>query len=98
MIEQNPTSDESPAPSSRFSTHSRVRHVDDDRILDELTARELEILACVVEGLDARSIAGTLGITHATARNYVQRVLMKLGARNKAEAVSVALTYNLLAS
>jgi len=75
-----------------------VRHLDDDRIIDELTAREREILACVVEGFDARSIAGRLGITHATARNYVQRILNKLGVRNKAEAVNVALTYNLLAS
>lgn len=78
--------------------NSRVRQLSDDRMIDELTPREREVLACVVEGLDARSIASTVGITHATARNYVQRILSKLGVRNKAEAVSIALTYNLLAS
>jgi DNA-binding NarL/FixJ family response regulator len=67
-------------------------------MIDELTAREREILACVVDGLDARRIAAQLDISHATARNHVQRILNKLGVRNKAEAVSVALTYNLLAS
>lgn len=76
----------------------RVRQLADERIIAELTGRERQILDCVVNGLDARGIATRLGITHATARNYVQRILNKLGARNKAEAVSVALTYNLLAS
>lgn len=78
--------------------HSRVRNLGDDRIIENLTARERDILSCVVDGYDARTIAARLGISHATARNYVQRILTKLGARNKAEAVSVALTYNLLAS
>lgn len=84
--------------SSPIRINSRVRQLSDDRMIDELTPREREVLACVVEGLDARSIASTVGITHATARNYVQRILSKLGVRNKAEAVSIALTYNLLAS
>jgi DNA-binding CsgD family transcriptional regulator len=69
----------------------------DDRLITELTARERDILRCVVEGRDARSISRELGISHATARNYVQRTLNKLGVRNKAEAVTVALTRNLLA-
>ncbi len=77
--------------------NSRVVQLD-DRIVENLTTREREVLACVVEGFDARTIAETVGITHATARNYVQRILTKLGARNKAEAVNVALRYNLIAS
>jgi DNA-binding NarL/FixJ family response regulator len=77
---------------------SRVRTLGQDRIIEILTPRERDILACVVEGQDARTIASELGISHATARNYVQRILTKLGVRNKAEAVNVALTYNLLAS
>lgn len=78
--------------------YSRIRRLDDDRIVDELTPREREVLACVVHGYDARGIASHVGISHATARNYVQRILSKLGARNKAEAVNLALSYNLLAS
>jgi DNA-binding CsgD family transcriptional regulator len=86
------------APVSSEPARPRVRELKEDRIIDELTVRERDILGCVVEGLDARGIASSLGISHATARNYVQRILTKLGARNKAEAVNVALTYNLLAS
>jgi DNA-binding CsgD family transcriptional regulator len=84
--------------SAPIPIHSRVRRLGDDRIVDELTAREREVLACVVDGHDARGIAAQIGISHATARNYVQRILSKLGARNKAEAVNLALSYNLLAS
>lgn len=76
----------------------RVRQLDGDRIIESLSPREREILRCVVDGLDARSIAARVGVTHATARNYVQRILTKLGVRNKAEAVNVALSYHLLAS
>src|SRR5947209_14317447 len=61
-----------------------VSRTTSNRTIDDLTAREREILACVVDGFDARSIADELGISHATARNYVQRVLSKLGAHNKA--------------
>jgi DNA-binding CsgD family transcriptional regulator len=83
---------------SPISIQSRVRRLSDERIVDELTAREREVLTCVVHGYDARGIAAQVGISHATARNYVQRILSKLGARNKAEAVNLALSYNLLAS
>jgi DNA-binding CsgD family transcriptional regulator len=94
MDRTNPgTADVQPVP-----MRPRIRQLDDERIIDELTARERQILDCVVDGMDARAIANSIGISHATARNYVQRILNKLGAHNKAEAVSVALTYNLLAS
>jgi DNA-binding CsgD family transcriptional regulator len=74
-----------------------TRRFESARLIIELTERERDTLACIVEGLDARGIATTLGVSHATARNYVQKILTKLGARNKAEAVTVALTHDLLA-
>lgn len=86
------------APVTSAPARPQVRELKEGRLIDDLTVRERDILGCVVEGLDARGIASTLGISHATARNYVQRILTKLGARNKAEAVNVALTYDLLAS
>lgn len=78
--------------------NNRTRQAEENRVIVELTARERELLACIVQGCDARRISVQLGITHATARNYVQRLLAKLGAHNKAEAVRLAYTYNLLAS
>ncbi len=84
--------------SAPISIHSRVRKLSSDHMIDELTPRERDILSCIVDGYDARSIASHLGLSHATARNYVQRILAKLGVHNKAEAVSLALRYDLLAS
>lgn len=97
MIRRDPVIEDS-ATNAPIPLRSRTPKSDEDRIIDELTRREREILDCIVRGLDARAIAACLGITHATSRNYVQRILNKLGARNKAEAVNIALTYDLLAS
>lgn len=63
-----------------------------------LTPRERQLLQCIVDGLDARGIADRLGLSHATARNYVQRLLSKLDVGSKAEAVRLAFTSNLLES
>jgi DNA-binding CsgD family transcriptional regulator len=48
--------------------------------LDSLTARELEIARLSAQGLGAREIAGVLGISLVTARNHLNRILIKSGA------------------
>jgi DNA-binding NarL/FixJ family response regulator len=55
-----------------------------------LTSRELEVLQLLVEGLSNQTIAERLFISHHTVRNHVQRILTKLGAHSKLEAVAVA--------
>jgi two-component system, NarL family, response regulator LiaR len=57
---------------------------------EELTARELEILKLMAEGLTNRSIAERLFISEATARFHVSNILAKLGAANRTEAVRQA--------
>ena len=57
-----------------------------------LTPRELEVLAVLTRGCTAREVAGTLGISHATARTHIQRILAKLGAHNRISALAVAVT------
>jgi len=52
-----------------------------------LTKRELQVLRLVVEGLSSVQIAGELGIQPATARNYVARVLDKLGVSSRSSAL-----------
>ncbi|MFJ7213914.1 response regulator transcription factor [Amycolatopsis sp. NPDC098790] len=56
----------------------------------ELTARERETLDLLAEGATTEEIGARLGISRNTTRNHVQRVLEKLGARSKLEAVAVA--------
>lgn len=57
------------------------------RVRDTLTRRELEILHLLAEGLDNHDIAERLCIEYTTVRSHVHRLLQKLGARSKLEAV-----------
>lgn len=57
------------------------------RMFPELTDRELEVLECIAEGLDNAEIAGRLGLSLKTVRNYVSNVLVKLSVRDRAAAV-----------
>jgi DNA-binding NarL/FixJ family response regulator len=59
-------------------------------VLDALTAREREILGEVSKGLSNSEIAERLHISAATAKTHVSRLLMKLGARDRAQLVVVA--------
>ncbi len=58
--------------------------------LDVLTDREREVLALVARGLSNAEIATELFISPATAKTHVSRVMMKLGARDRAQLVVTA--------
>jgi DNA-binding NarL/FixJ family response regulator len=60
-----------------------------------LTAREIEVLAMMAEGMGNRAIAGRLGISTHTVKFHVAAVLDKLNARSRAEAVAVAMRLGL---
>jgi DNA-binding NarL/FixJ family response regulator len=63
---------------------------------EDLTARELEILEQVAAGDRNREIAGTLSISEETVKVHVKHVMEKLGARDRTEAVSIALRRGIL--
>ncbi|WP_028062770.1 response regulator [Solirubrobacter soli] len=69
---------------------------DADRRLDDLTAREREVLELVAQGLSNAEIAETLVLERTTVKTHVQRILTKLGARNRIEVVIVAYEWGLI--
>jgi len=61
-----------------------------------LSRREIEVLTLLAEGLSTKSLALKLNISHFTARNHIQNILVKLGLHSKAQAVSYAFKKGLL--
>jgi DNA-binding CsgD family transcriptional regulator len=62
----------------------------DAQRLDALTAREREVLDRVAHGLHAKEIGAALGISPRTVEVHKARIMAKLGARNVAELVRLA--------
>ena len=63
-----------------------------------ITAREEQILSWVREGMSNQQIGEKLSISPLTVKNHVQKILRKLGATNRAQAVARAMSMNLLGS
>jgi DNA-binding NarL/FixJ family response regulator len=61
------------------------------RVGDDMTRREAELLGCLVRGMSLVDIASAMSISMNTARNHTQRVIEKLGAHSKLEAVVIAI-------
>ena len=63
-----------------------------------LTAREVEVLASLVEGLSNNAIAKKLSLSTRTVEHHIASILQKIQVQSRSEAVALALRENLLPS
>ena len=83
--------------SNRFAAflYSRIREFADEKRPDareeaQLTARELEVIELLAEGLSNKEIAGRLTIETQTVKNHVHHLLEKLSVHKRMDAVAYA--------
>ena len=61
-----------------------------------ISHREAEVLSWAREGMSNQEIGSKLKISPLTVKNHIQKILRKLGAANRAQAVARAMSMNLL--
>ena len=69
---------------------------DDEPLVEELTARETQVLSLVADGLSNRAIAARLGISDETVKFHLTSIFGKLRASNRTDAVRQALRRGLV--
>ncbi|GGP55752.1 response regulator transcription factor [Streptomyces abikoensis] len=61
-----------------------------------LTAREIEILDCLGQGLSTAEVAAHLFLTVNTVKSHLTRITSRLGAHDRAHAIAIAYRRGLL--
>jgi DNA-binding NarL/FixJ family response regulator len=63
---------------------------------EALSQRELEVLACVAQGMANKVVAVRLGIAEETVKAHMKHIMAKLSARDRTHAVAMAIKRGLL--
>src|SRR3954463_5199746 len=69
---------------------------DEDGLEEPLTAREVQVLELLAEGLPNKAIAARLRISDQTVKFHVSSIAGKLGAKNRTDAVRLAVRRGLI--
>jgi NarL family two-component system response regulator LiaR len=77
-------------------TQALITHEENSGFIQELTAREREVLALMVAGKSNAEISEVLIIELSTSKFHVSNILSKLNARSRSEAISIAIKNHLV--
>jgi LuxR family quorum sensing-dependent transcriptional regulator len=65
-------------------------------MIEQLTQRELELLALFADGQRGKEVARSMGITVETVKTYSAMVRLKMRAKNTTHAVAIALRHRVM--
>ena len=80
----------------RLVGRERQEEHDVRRAIEQLTAREREVLQALAEGLESKEIAERLNITVETERTHMVNILHKLNVHSRLQALVIAARYGLV--
>jgi PAS domain S-box-containing protein len=80
----------------RFAGSRREEELEARRSVEKLTAREVEVLQALAEGLGSEQIAQRLHISLRTERNHMANILSKLGVHSQLQALVFALRHGVV--
>lgn len=66
------------------------------RIQSDISPREIEVLRLIAQGKANKEIAGKLGISEGTVKNHLTNIFTKLGAVDRAQALTIAVKRQLV--
>ena len=64
--------------------------------MPRVSARELEVIEAVAEGLENKQIAARLGISEQTVKNHLARIMEKLGVHSRVAVAGLAIRRHLV--
>lgn len=85
-----------PADAILLSAARGTSGFDDDPAIESLTAREIDVLELVAQGLSNKEAADRLGISDQTVKFHLASISGKLGAANRTDAVRRAVRRGLI--
>lgn len=77
------------------ATQSSNQNSDDEKLLDQLTSREKEILSLIAKGCGVKEVSDLLVISSNTVSHHVKNIYSKLNVHNRAEATAAAVQLNI---